>query len=37
MLSWLLPVIIFEGKFFQTGAWRKQVKVSLDRYLATQS
>jgi hypothetical protein len=36
MLSWLLPVIIFEGKFFQTGGWRKQVKLSLDRYLATQ-
>jgi hypothetical protein len=36
MLSWLLPVIIFEGDFFQTGAGRKQVKLSLDRYLATQ-
>jgi hypothetical protein len=35
MLSWLLPGIIFEDNFFsETGASRKQVKLSLDRAAA---
>ena len=38
MLSWLLPVIIFESKIFsKTGASLKQVKLTLDKSSSTQS
>jgi len=38
MLSWLLPVIIFEGNFFsETGASCKQVNISLDSSWAAHS
>jgi hypothetical protein len=37
MLSWLLPVIIFDCNFFpKTGVSRFQVELSLDRIQASQ-